>query len=157
MASKKRTSASSSSRKRSRASEDASQSKNALDKRKTSKELVSKGANNQLKYGVIVLIVAILIGVVWNKFDSTDPRVQNFLSKACQKTAYCSRFVIPTRRTLQAGRQIRTGETLVEIPRSLQMWDLDAYLIDCIIYRMKETANGTFFASSFLSFSSRST
>jgi hypothetical protein len=124
MAAKKRSA--SGHKKRPRASEEGENSKHTTEQRKPCNERVSNGAFSQLKYGVLVLGVAIALGVLWNKFDSTDPRVRTFLSKACQKTAFCARFVIPTRRTLQAGRPIRAGEVLVEIPRSLQFWDLDA-------------------------------
>ena len=94
--------------------------------RKSRQDHINRGAQSQLKYGAVILVAAILGGVLWNKFDSVDPGVRAFLSEACRKTASCGRFVIPTRRTLQTGRTIRAGETLVEIPRSMQFWDLDA-------------------------------
>jgi hypothetical protein len=54
-----------------------------------------------------------------------DSSVKAFLSKAC-RTASCGAFVVPIRRTLQAIKPLRKGVKLVEIPRSMQIWDLDA-------------------------------
>jgi hypothetical protein len=118
-------------RKRSRASEEGSNQKKGGSKRKPGQEKISRRAYTQLTYGVGVLIVAIGVGVLWNAMDAADPRIRSFLSLAC-RTAYCARFVVPTRRTLQAARPIRAGERLVEIPRSVQFWDLDAMRDDFV-------------------------
>lgn len=125
MAAKKRN-ASGHHKKRPRSEGGDSNDKKNDEKRKFRNNRVSNGAFSQLQYGVIILLVAIPLGALWNKLDSTDPRVRGFLASACKKTAFCARFVVPTRRTLQAGRPIRAGEKVVEIPRSIQFWDLDA-------------------------------
>lgn len=92
----------------------------------------SPGAYKQLLYGASVLVVAIVAGFLWNVLDtSTDPRIIRFWSQTC-RVAQCARFVTPVRRTLQAARPIRAGEIVAEIPRSLQIWDLDALRDDFV-------------------------
>jgi hypothetical protein len=86
-------------------------------------------------YGLVILVVAIAVGMVWNHHEATrtDPTIRAIWSIACTSSsssspnkALCGRMVHPTRRTLKATRPIRAGESLVEIPRSLQVWELDA-------------------------------
>lgn len=86
---------------------------------------VSEKAFTQLKYAVPVLLVAMALGMLWNKAESSDPKMVSFLSAICRKVT-CARFVIPVKRTLQSARPIRAGESLFEIPRSMQFWDIDA-------------------------------
>lgn len=86
---------------------------------------VSEKAHSHLKYAAVVLLCAMILGVMWNKADSADPNVVTFLSTICRK-ATCPRFVVPVKRSLIAARPIRQGESLYEIPRSIQFWDLDA-------------------------------
>lgn len=76
-------------------------------------------------YGSLVLAVGIAVGLVLNLTSPVDSSVKAFLIKAC-RTASCGTFVVPIRRTLQAIKPLRKGEKLVEIPRSMQIWDLDA-------------------------------
>jgi hypothetical protein len=83
-------------------------------------------ANTQLRVGVGVVVLAILVGYMWNLFDSSDPLMINFFSQACRYSATCAAYVSTTRRTLQAARPVRPGESLVQIPREIQFWDLDA-------------------------------
>ena len=92
---------------------------------KLQKSRVSDKAHSHLKYASIVLVFAIVLGVLWNKADSVDPKVSTFLSAICRK-ADCARFVSPQSRRLLAARPIRQGESLFEIPRDLQFWDIDA-------------------------------
>jgi hypothetical protein len=94
---------------------------------------ISPGAYQQLVYGGSVLVVAIVASVLWNALDSsTDPRIAlKFWPQIC-RVAHCARFVRPVRRTLEAARPIRPGEILAEIPRVLQIWDLDALRDDFV-------------------------
>lgn len=94
----------------------------------SNKSRASPNAHKQLWYGGSILVVAIGLGWAWNNFlDPIDPRMAQFWSLICRRNAAkCARFVVPARRTLQAGRPIRAGEVLAEIPRELQVWDLDA-------------------------------
>lgn len=67
-----------------------------------------------------------------NRLDkSSDPRIVQFWSHTC-RVVQCARFVTPIRRTLQGARPIRTGEIVAEIPRSLQIWDIDALRDDFV-------------------------
>lgn len=92
----------------------------------------SPKAYNQLFFGVCILFVAILVGFLWNLLDpSVDPRVLRFWSQICRE-AQCARFVSPVRRTLHASRPIRSGEIVSEIPRELQIWDMDALRDDFV-------------------------
>ncbi|KAG7349455.1 SET methyltransferase domain containing protein [Nitzschia inconspicua] len=86
-------------------------------------------------YGVVVLLVAIAMGMWWNSSLSkeVDPSIASFWQQACSHSSFwCGRIIRPTRRTLQAARPIRVGETLVEIPRTLQLWELDAIRSDVV-------------------------
>jgi len=86
----------------------------------------SESHQKQLIYGSSVLVVAIIAGALWNYLDNTvDPRIVQFWSTMCRE-AQCARYVNPVRRTLQASRPIRSGEVIAEIPRHLQIWDIDA-------------------------------
>lgn len=97
-----------------------------ISKRKSKNKRVSPNARKQLIYGSSVLVVAIVAGFLWNLLDnSTDPRIVQFWSQIC-RVAQCARYITPIRRTLQAARPVRPGEIVAEIPRSLQIWDLDA-------------------------------
>lgn len=94
-------------------------------RKQQSNHRVSERALLQLKYAVPILLLAMIIGILWNKAESADPRMISFLSAICRQ-ATCARFVIPSKRTLQAARPVRAGESLFEIPRSMQFWDIDA-------------------------------
>jgi hypothetical protein len=76
-------------------------------------------------YGSLVLVVGIAVGLILNLTSPVDSSVKAFLSKAC-RTASCGAFVVPIRRTLQAIKPLRKGDKLMEIPRRMQIWDLDA-------------------------------
>ena len=93
--------------------------------RTTQSHRVSDNAFSQLKYGSAILVIAIILGITWNKMESADPRMISFLSEIC-RSASCAPFVIPVLRNLQAARSIKQGETIYTIPRSMQFWDLDA-------------------------------
>ncbi|CAJ1934256.1 unnamed protein product [Cylindrotheca closterium] len=86
---------------------------------------ISENAFSQLKFASVILVVAMMMGIAWNKMEHADPMMISFLSAIC-RSASCAPFVIPVRRYLQAARPIKRGETLYTIPRSLQFWDLDA-------------------------------
>jgi SET domain len=84
-------------------------------------------------YGVVVLLIAIAMGLWWNSTlqRDIDPSIAAFWQSACSH-AWCGKMLQPTRRTLQAARPIRVGETLVKIPRTLQVWELDAIRSDMV-------------------------
>ncbi|CAB9504101.1 expressed unknown protein [Seminavis robusta] len=93
-----------------------------------------------------VLCVAMLMGVAWNywdgvRFAADDPQIRSFLQQVCNNNNnnnnndaayYCHPSLVPRRRTQMAIRQISRGERILEIPRSLQIWDLDALRNDWI-------------------------
>jgi hypothetical protein len=92
---------------------------------------------------VAVLFLAILTGMVWNMWDgsnafigrgpATDSRTRNFLDRVCQDNdVYCHPSLVPKRRTQMAIRDIHPGQHVLEVPRSMQIWDLDALRNDWI-------------------------
>jgi hypothetical protein len=95
-------------------------------------------------YGSLVLVVAIVVGLILNFTSPVDSSVKAFLRKAC-RTASCGSFVVPIRRTLQAIKPLRRGDKLVEIPRRMQIWDLDAlqdpFVRSLLSARHERTAN----------------
>jgi hypothetical protein len=54
-----------------------------------------------------------------------DSNVASFLEEAC-KIAFCHKSLVVAKRTLRARKRISAGEDLLRIPRSMQIWDLDA-------------------------------
>jgi hypothetical protein len=76
-----------------------------------------------------ILSVAILVAALWNWLDdSVDPAVRSLLQQVClhSEDAYCHTALVPARRTQKAVKPIKAGEVVLEIPRHLQIWDLDA-------------------------------
>ena len=64
--------------------------------------------------------------VIEPEWQNPMPRVQFFISRACE-VAYCHPALKRVSyRLLRAESKIPIGETLFEIPRSMQIWDLDA-------------------------------
>ena len=79
-----------------------------------------------------ILILAIATSLLWNWLDnSSDPQVESFLRQICQ-TAVCFPGLIPARRTHQTIRPIQAGHVVLEIPRHLQTWDVDALRDDFV-------------------------
>jgi len=62
-------------------------------------------------------------GQLW---DPPDSRIAALVSHACQEM-HCHKSLKVVGRTLRATAPIEVGEKLYEIPRSMQIWDLDAY------------------------------
>lgn len=93
--------------------------------RNSDSQRISENAFSQLKFASVILVFAMMLGIVWNKMESSDPMIISFLSQIC-RSASCAPFVVPARRHLQAARPIKQGETLYTIPRNMQFWDLDA-------------------------------
>ena len=57
-----------------------------------------------------------------------DPRIAKLVSQACEEGGvYCHESLKVVGRTLRATVPIEVGTKLFEIPRSMQIWDLDAY------------------------------
>lgn len=54
-----------------------------------------------------------------------DPRIAFFLAQAC-KVARCHESLQAVNRTFVATKDIPVGELIFKIPRSMQLWDLDA-------------------------------
>lgn len=84
--------------------------------------------NESTIYAALILLVAIATAVLWNALDTVDPAVRSFLSEICKDhETYCNSDVLrPTRRTQKTIRDLVKGQRLVEIPRHLLLWDLDA-------------------------------
>lgn len=59
-------------------------------------------------------------------WDPPDPRIAALVLQACQEI-YCHGSLKVVGRTLRATAPIEVGVKLYEIPRSMQIWDLDAY------------------------------
>jgi hypothetical protein len=55
-----------------------------------------------------------------------DPRIEALVSQLCQEI-HCHDSLQVVNRTFRATHAIPVGEKLFEIPRKLQIWDLDAY------------------------------
>ena len=61
-------------------------------------------------------------------FSEPDRRVAKLHFLVCRETSsYCHPDLQVSGRTLRATKDIPIGTTLFEIPRSMQLWDLDAY------------------------------
>mmetsp|Transcript_5075 Transcript_5075/g.12114 ORF Transcript_5075/g.12114 Transcript_5075/m.12114 type:complete len:717 (-) Transcript_5075:2805-4955(-) len=60
-------------------------------------------------------------------WDPPDPKIEALVSQACQELAYCHESLKVVGRSLRASAPIEAGTKLFEIPRSMQIWDLDAY------------------------------
>ncbi len=61
-------------------------------------------------------------------WDSPDPQIEALVSQACEQPAvYCHESLKVVGRTLRATAPIQPSTKLFEIPRSMQIWDLDAY------------------------------
>ncbi|KAL3908093.1 MAG: hypothetical protein SGILL_008613 [Bacillariaceae sp.] len=63
-----------------------------------------------------------------NEFSEPDRRVAKLHFLVCREAnAYCHPDLQVSGRSLRATKDIPIGTTLFEIPRSMQLWDLDAY------------------------------
>ena len=61
-------------------------------------------------------------------WDPPDPRIEELVSQACREaTVYCHESLEVVGRSLRATAPIEPQSKLFEIPRSMQIWDLDAY------------------------------
>jgi hypothetical protein len=60
-------------------------------------------------------------------WDPPNPQIAALVSQACQEAVYCHESLKVVGRTLRATAPIEVGTRLFEIPRSMQIWDLDAY------------------------------
>ena len=61
-------------------------------------------------------------------WDPPDPRIEELVSQACeQPSVYCHESLKVVGRSLRATEPIQPSTKLFEIPRSMQIWDLDAY------------------------------
>ena len=66
-----------------------------------------------------------------SQWPRPDPRVGFLVSRAClgiykQLNFFCHKALMVSQRHFRATRRIEPGEILFEIPRSVQVWDLDA-------------------------------
>ena len=98
---------------------------NSTTSTRSTKKKQSSSLPSSVIYGSLALVVSIAVGLILNVTSPVDSSVKAFLSKAC-RTASCGAFVVPIRRTLQAIKPLRKGDKLMEIPRRMQIWDLDA-------------------------------
>ena len=122
----------------------------------------SGGINQLTIYGAAILVLAIISGLLMNKNDAAKNSNENddttihpnltvdasfgaFWNNICgdsnnsrsRSHAWCGNgSVEPTRRTLQAAttknKPIRRGDVVVEIPRELQIWEIDALKSDLV-------------------------
>ena len=60
-------------------------------------------------------------------WEPANPKIAALVSQACQEGVYCHESLKVVGRTLRATTPIEMGTKLFEIPRSMQIWDLDAY------------------------------
>lgn len=93
--------------------------------------IASLGIKSQTIQAVLILSLAILTSVVWNvvTIERDDAGfVSSFLVSVFGGTAaFCHTAMAARRRTLAAVKGvIRKHETVLEIPRSFTIWDLDA-------------------------------
>lgn len=72
-----------------------------------------------------VLSLAIATAVIYNQQHSADPAVAALIRGVCQQ-GFCHSALQPSRRTQAATRDITKGQTVLEVPRNLQIWDVDA-------------------------------
>lgn len=114
----------------------------------------SGGIHQLTIYGAVVILIAIIAGVVLNHTNETKPIVFDaslnvdapygaFWNKICRSRrsssnrAWCrDGKVEPTRRTIQVATEntegIRRGDVVAEIPRELQIWEIDAIWSDLV-------------------------
>jgi hypothetical protein len=60
-------------------------------------------------------------------WEPPNPQIEALVSQACREAVYCHESLKVVGRTLRATAPIEVGTKLFEIPRSMQIWDLDAY------------------------------
>ena len=130
--------------------------KRKLNKQKSNKNFFQKIAkalslSQSTVQAVCVLCLAILTGMIWNVYDGAhtpvwharqkdakdDMAIKRFLEQVCNnedddEDVYCHPSLIPKRRTQMAIRDIGPGTRVLEIPRTLTIWDLDALRDDWI-------------------------
>ena len=105
-------------------------------------------------YGAVVILIAIIAGVALNHTNEMEPIVFDaslnvdasygaFWNKICRSRrsssirAWCGDGKVePTRRTIQVATEntegIRRGDVVAEIPRELQIWEMDAFRSDLV-------------------------
>jgi SET domain len=111
----------------------------------------SSGSQQLTAGGVIILMIAIVAGVLLNKqnVQQIDPTLRSFWPVVCSHSAngaaVCDRSIRPTRRTLEASHPILPDKTLVEIPRHMQIWEVDALRSD--IMTLGDSGDKTLFAA----------
>eukprot|EP00934_Nitzschia_sp_Nitz4_P008190 Nitzschia sp. Nitz4//scaffold11_size288233//46089//48144//NITZ4_000739-RA/size288233-snap-gene-0.42-mRNA-1//-1//CDS//3329533969//8180//frame0 len=100
---------------------------------KKGSKLVSFQAHRQLWFGAIALSLAILVSLVFNRYTNSisDPIIRSFWTQIC-RDAQCASSVQPNGRSLVASRPVRRRDVLMEIPRSVQIWDIDALRSDFV-------------------------
>ena len=156
MAAKKRKNASSSSNKK--VSNADTKVAAATNKRAVSNMITTSngGIHRLTMYGIVVLFFAIAAGLAMNHkntdgnanktvtfIDTTyvDASFGGFWKQICggsnnsrsRTYAWCGDGKVePTRRTLQASDKIRRGDVVAEIPRELQIWEIDALGSDLV-------------------------
>jgi hypothetical protein len=91
------------------------------------------GVNPLTLQAAAILVLALGTAVLWNAFDTVDPRVRLFLREICRYEAtYCNEVLRPSHRTQKTTRDLPSGQRLVEVPRHLLLWDLDALRNDFV-------------------------
>jgi hypothetical protein len=94
-----------------------------------------------------VLAIAIATSLLFNHFDPVDPKVKTFFRNICNDPqVYCHPGLVPSRRTHTTRQIIVSGIRVLELPRRLQIWDVDA-LRDAFIQRELFSMKGRIFSS----------
>ena len=109
-------------------------------RKRQSSSFFVKDISHTTLYASGILVLAIIFGAAWNQVTedrATDPFIRSYLTSFCSRSSrldgdsfsfshYCDPALAPSRRTQKATRPIPRGRTLLEIPRDLQLWTLDA-------------------------------
>jgi SET domain len=98
----------------------------AKPKRTSSIEKLSK---NQTKRYTLIGVAVVLVSILYRKNaqqSAIDRSLQSFLQLSCENGMCMKDLVGAVDRTLFAGRRLEQGWKLFEIPRSMQIWTLDA-------------------------------
>jgi hypothetical protein len=109
----------------------ASQQKDATAASNTKSKVESPNNKNPLLgYSALILSMAVVaVAMLWKNHPLIDEpigeTIQSLFDVAC-KRGYCSESLELVGRSLKARHPVEKGERLLEIPRSMQIWDLDA-------------------------------
>ena len=90
------------------------------------KRLSNDSTNKYTVIGLAVVLLSILYGRITKNSTILDSPLQSLLRLSCENGVCMKDLVTAIDRKLVAGRRLEQGWKLFEIPRSMQMWTLDA-------------------------------